>query len=84
MTTAVCDLYGDSMAACAHDDGVREARQAQVREGGKPGPASKRAAYTLDGGPGHVVVRRVKELENKSRKRERLKRWVSRVWEGGD
>eukprot|EP00964_Phaeocystis_antarctica_P067479 scaffold40848_cov56-Phaeocystis_antarctica.AAC.2 len=36
MTTAVCDLYGESMAACAHDDGVREARQ--VREGGKPGP----------------------------------------------
>ena len=24
MTTAVCDLYRDSMAACAHDDGVRK------------------------------------------------------------
>ena len=69
MTTAVCDLYRDSMAACAHDDGVRKR--------GKP-KFAREEARTVD------TRENQQQLENKSRKRERLKRWVSRVWEGGD
>ena len=41
-------------------------------------------SLSLTTGPTPNQVARVKELENKSRKRERLKRWVARVWEGGD